>query len=407
MVITCMLVAVPTVAAAEPASYELREPGTAQVGDVVASAPTPDHIVTARYALLANGNVAALAQSRTIYLNHTGVTLHPGSDDSRTNASSIVSSQVTIPAWNTSATTWAATVACFRNIFAPFNVTITEQDPGNVPHIEAVFGGSPQTLGMSAGVGGVSPFTTDCGVIENSVVFAFTAALPDDAQTVCEVMAQEVAHSYGLDHELLASDPMTYLDYNGKRTFKDQAVSCGEYSARACGIGGSTCRANQNSVALLTARVGAADTVPPTIGITAPGNNAMVAPGFEVDATAADNIGVTTATLYLDNVSAGVVSGGGPFVFHTDAALAAGVHAIKVEASDGHNQQAQTIMVTVAAGGGGGGNGGGGGSGGGGGDDTGDGTGYGVTTGGCSTSGGGAGLALGLLLLVGGYRRRA
>ena len=40
-----------------------------------------------------------------------------------------------------------------------------------MPHIEAVFGGSPGMLGMDPGVAGVSPFTTDCSVIENSIVF--------------------------------------------------------------------------------------------------------------------------------------------------------------------------------------------------------------------------------------------
>src|SRR5262249_52971328 len=88
-------------------------------------------------------------------------------------------------------------------------------------------------------------------------VFTFTDVLPDDAQTVCEVMAQEIAHSFGLDHEMLPSDPMTYLDYDGDRTFKDEMASCGEYSDRMCGINGTMCRQRQNSVALLKQRLGA------------------------------------------------------------------------------------------------------------------------------------------------------
>ena len=32
---------------------------------------------------------------------------------------------------------WAATVSCMRDLFAPFDVTVVEADPGNVPHIEA------------------------------------------------------------------------------------------------------------------------------------------------------------------------------------------------------------------------------------------------------------------------------
>ena len=53
------------------------------------------------------------------------------------------------------------------------------------------------------------------------------------------------------------SDPMTYLDYTGDRTFQNEMASCGEYADRACGINGTTCRRRQNSVALLTERLGA------------------------------------------------------------------------------------------------------------------------------------------------------
>jgi hypothetical protein len=80
--------------------------------------------------------------------------------------------------------------------------------------------------------------------------------LPDDPRTVCEVISQEIAHSFGLDHERLPSDPMTYLDYDGDRTFQDQSAACGEFSDRKCGINGKACRQRQNSVALLRQRLG-------------------------------------------------------------------------------------------------------------------------------------------------------
>ena len=392
VVLLCPMAAIANVAP------QLVTPDRAQVGDIVVEQPTSDHIQFARVIVPARTSASSvLAQSKTIYLNHSGVTLHPGDDDSRTNASSIVNTQVTVPAWNTSAANWAATVSCFKAMFSRWDVTITDVNPGNVPHIEAVFGGSPQQVGMPNGVGGVSPFTQDCGIIENSVVFTFTSVLPQDAQTICEIMAQEVAHSYGLDHELLASDPMTYLNYNGNRTFHDQLVSCGENSPRNCGIGGSTCRVKQNSVALLTERLGVVDAIAPTMGITSPQDGDSVLAGFEVTATATDNSVVTMATLSIDGVVATATPGAGPYTFTTDSALALGPHTIKVEASDGHNVKAQTITVMVVANDG---SGSGSGGGGGGGDDGGTGT-----SGGCSTSGG-SGLAVGLLMLAVGFRRR-
>jgi hypothetical protein len=201
-----------------------------------------------------------LAQSRTIYLNRSGVTLRPGINDSRLQTSSIVESATSITPWEIDDEMWGETMDCMRELFQPFDVVVTDRDPGMVPHIEGVFGGHPSDVGLPDNVAGVSPFTSDCSVIESSVVFTFTDVLPDDARLMCEIMAQEIAHSYGLDHQMLPEDPMTYLDYPGERTFQDEDALCGEFDARPCGIGGSFCRATQNSVELLTQRLGARGT---------------------------------------------------------------------------------------------------------------------------------------------------
>src|SRR5438552_2734377 len=80
-----------------------------------------------------------LAKSRTIYLNHAGAMLTPGYNDSQANTSSIVTRPTQVPGWNASPADWAATVACMKDIWSRFDVTITDVDPGSaVPHIEAV-----------------------------------------------------------------------------------------------------------------------------------------------------------------------------------------------------------------------------------------------------------------------------
>ncbi|HUS30304.1 MAG TPA: hypothetical protein VMZ53_17470 [Kofleriaceae bacterium] len=223
--------------------------------------PPIDQLRFERHAIAATGDTRV--ESRTIYLNPYGVVLTPGDNDSRTDASSIVTSPTVINGWDIDVDTWNETVDCMREIYAPFDVTITDEDPGNVPHIEAVFGGSPTDVGLPDNVAGVSPFTTDCAVIENSIVFTFTDVIPDDARTACEIMAQEVAHSFGLDHEMLASDPMTYLPYYGERTFQNEMASCGEFGDRMCGINGNVCRYQQNSVKLLGQRLGLKGAAPP------------------------------------------------------------------------------------------------------------------------------------------------
>src|SRR5262249_4883179 len=195
-------------------------------------------------------------ESRVFYLNRDGAILRPGVNDSSRQRSSIVKQPSLTGGWDVDDDIWADTVACVAEIYAPFDVTVTDQDPGDVAHIEVVVGRHPADVGLPDNVAGVSPFATDCSIIENSIVFTFTDVLPDDPRTVCEVMAQEIAHSFGLDHEMLPSDPMTYLDYSGDRTFRNEMASCAEDADRACGINGTTCRARQNAVALLTQRLG-------------------------------------------------------------------------------------------------------------------------------------------------------
>lgn len=196
------------------------------------------------------------ARSRTIYLNRDGALVRPGANDARLSTSSIVQEPTLLSPWDIDDEVWDETVACVRELYARFDVTITDEDPGDVPHIQAVFGGHPRDVGLPDNVAGVSPFTTDCGVIENSVVFTFTDVLPDDPRLMCEVMAQEIAHSFGADHELLPEDPMTYLDYPGERSFQDKLAACGEDTPRPCGIDSHVCWQKQNSVQLLGSRLG-------------------------------------------------------------------------------------------------------------------------------------------------------
>jgi MYXO-CTERM domain-containing protein len=201
-------------------------------------------------------SVAEHAAPTIIYMNRMGGIYRPGDNDARTNQSSIPSRTSQVSPWNVSAAGWAEVMDCMTEQFARFNVVITDVDPGNVPHIESVVAGYPQDVGMGQGVGGVSPFTEDCGVIPNSIVFTFAGVYGTAYRDICETAAQEVSHSFGLDHEYQCKDPMTYLSGCGDKEFQDNLERCGEYSARTCWCGGTT----QNSVAMLRARLGPRET---------------------------------------------------------------------------------------------------------------------------------------------------
>ena len=414
-VIGAVVVLTPAAALAEekstPAMLEF-------VGDAnpVDGIPRASYIKTTQFGEPAAPSAAGGAPT-IFYLNKVGGTFRPGNNDARTNYSSIVDSISQVPAWNPSAAGWQLIVDCHEELFDRWNVTITDVDPGNVPHYELVIAGSPQDVGMGQGIGGVSPYTYDCSVIPNSIVFTFAEVYGNDYRSICETSAQEIAHSFGLDHEFLCEDPMTYLYNCGDKSFQDIDAQCGEYSARECACGDQT----QNSVTWLDERLGVDDdgpvNEPPQVSITQPSNGDTVPPTFTVTATASDDVAVNRVEFRIDGTLASTDTTA-PYSYTTNA-LVDGSHTVEARAIDGASETAlDTVTVDVDsgapeqpdAGPGGGGDDpdagpGGGGGGGGGGDDDPDDDGY--ITGGCAASGGaGALTALALLGLIGIGRRR-
>ncbi|HUH00433.1 MAG TPA: hypothetical protein VML75_00480, partial [Kofleriaceae bacterium] len=176
------------------------------------------------------------------------------------HSSSIISGTVTVREFNAGNSAWNAVVACVKAMYEPFGVEITDQDPGStVSHFEAIVAGYPQDIGAGSGVGGVSPFS--CGIINNAITYSFANIYGGSVQDICEVVAQETAHAFGLDHEYYCPDPMTYLYGCGAKQFRDYNAPCGEGSARQCACGGST----QNSYQKILSIFGPGTPTPPTV----------------------------------------------------------------------------------------------------------------------------------------------
>jgi len=284
---------------------------------------------------------ARAPRARIIYMNRVGGTFTPGNDDSATNRSSIPYSTSSISPWGVSEAGWREVMDCMTELWAPFDVEITDvEPPASVDYIESVVAGRPQDVGMGSGVGGVSPF--DCGVIERSIVFTFAEVYGTSYRDICETAAQETAHSFGLDHEHMCEDPMTYLYGCGEKAFRDVDAPCGEYSNRTCSCGGST----QNSVRLLTEFNGPADGTAPTVTIAEPADGSTVAPGFGVQVEAVDNVGVKRVELYLDGQLTDTLTTA-PWSFDTAADLPDGDYAIKTVAYDSKNSGFAEITVHV------------------------------------------------------------
>jgi MYXO-CTERM domain-containing protein len=289
--------------------------------------------------------VGASPPSRIIYLNRckNGCTVYPGNEDSRTQHSSIINGTGTLSAFSFNDSTWNSIVSCVKATYAPFDVTITDVDPGNVPHWETFVAGYPQDVGMQSGVAGVSPFT--CGVISNSITYAFAnvyAGASDAAEQICWTVAQETAHSFGLDHEYLASDPMTYLDGSLPKRFQNQTAQCGRYQVENCLCGGT----GQNSYKMIFTLFGSPTPTPPTVNITKPTNGAQVSPGFGVVADITDDQGVDKAELYVDGKLVQTLNAP-PYAFNAPSDLGDGTHHVEVRGYDLQNTPGSGFIDVV------------------------------------------------------------
>jgi len=194
--------------------------------------------------------------SKTIYLERHSVVLRPGQDNASDGISSVLASAKNEPtrtrAWTGGNAGWQRLVECVGKTFAPFDVTVTDKPPAHSDYIMVSVGGTPRDIGVKAkNVSGLAPFNGS--VVPRAVVFAFAAQSGNDVRTVCETVAMEVAHAYGLDHEYLCKDVMTYLPHcTAARSFVDADAPCGETKKRLCEGGGAT----QNSYRRLAAVLG-------------------------------------------------------------------------------------------------------------------------------------------------------
>ena len=196
--------------------------------------------------------------SKVIYLERRGVELKPGDDYAPGGISSVLANAANKPVktrgFTGSEAKWKSIVSCVSKMFAPFDVTVTDQRPAHDKFMMVLVGGSPVDIGVTDGhhVSGLAPFNGN--VIPRAVVFGFAATVDNEPRAVCETIAMEVAHAYGLDHEYLCKDVMTYLRGCGTKTFVNADAPCGESKQRNCEGGKPTQNSFNQLVDVLGAR---------------------------------------------------------------------------------------------------------------------------------------------------------
>lgn len=288
----------------------------------------------------------AAASSRLVFLHRcppSGCVVNQGADDdSRTNTSSISEGQSTLSGFRQSDAVWNAMVACVRATYAPFNIGITDVDPGNqVPHFEHMVGGTPSELRSDIGnAGGVAPFA--CAEIPNAITFTFDVYGPD-AESLCWTASQEIAHAFGLEHELDNRDPMTYLSGPLPKRFQAVDAQCGEFAPRQCECTG---RATQNSYMHILTMFGPGTPTPPTVAIREPAAGTEVQPHFRLRADATDDVAVDRVEMLIDGVVVAETKAP-PYVIIAPDGIAAGPHTLEVRAVDVQGTPASTTIDIV------------------------------------------------------------
>jgi hypothetical protein len=277
-----------------------------------------------------------------------------GSDDSRTDESTIGGG--TLQAFSCGDQVWNDVVQCVQDVFREFNVQIVTTDPGTTTHLEVKVAGLPGNLRdyhnqpLPNTAGGIAPFRCQ-QYQQNALVFDFAGVWSCSVDDICRAAAQEIAHTWSLDHSTVAADPMSYFNFSDRRYFQNQAQQCGSDCVFGQSPLGATCTgtpaqdhvcyctnaSTQNPWQQIRALFGAQMPTAPTTMITKPLDGAAVAPDFPVIATVTSPYGpVSKVELRVDGQLVSTATSM-PFVFNAPSSLGEGSHTVEVTGYDRHD----------------------------------------------------------------------
>lgn len=292
--------------------------------------------------------------SHTLFVNSClpgGCAVTRGQDSSITNTSSIASQNTTMSAWTYGPEAWETVMECVRQNFAPFDIDVTDVDPGTASHFEVMVGGTSFELSPSIqDAGGIAPSISCNAQRNNSLAFVF-AAQTSNLPYLCNAITHEAGHMYGLSHSLDARDPMTYMQLSQPKTWTNAEQMCGTDAGerQPCRCFQSTNL--QNSFRYLKEvfglKPGLAES---TLVISTPAKNGMyVKPGFPISAVYTSPLLTLEAHMTLDGGTEQPAANG-VLAWNAPATIGVGEHSVTVEAIDYADRvSTQTVSVKVMA----------------------------------------------------------
>lgn len=222
----------------------------------------------------------------TIYLNFLGGVLATGGENSAENLSGIARTGHPYPPFAGGEAKAVAVAQAVTADFAQWAIRVV-YDPRPrklLPYTMAMVGGSYDDT-TSGPAGGVAPI--DCEDFgQRNVCYSFTNGEPATSQA--NVISQEVAHTYGLEHTYGADRIMSY-EGSGDKLFGDncqqtfalagQGNGCQGVNKCHCGIG--DLQNDQATIGIIYAPAGP-DEVEPTIALTEPPDGSVYQEGEEI-----------------------------------------------------------------------------------------------------------------------------
>jgi hypothetical protein len=253
-------------------------------------------------------------------------------------------SEVTFPPYQGTADARQDVVWRLQRALAPFNVRVLTERPTSGAYTMCIVGGTPADICQDRpSTLGLAPL--DCGnSLETDVVFAFSGNV--GSGLLPGVIAQESAHSWGLEHTADAQDLMN-PSIGINRTFRDAEMDL-------AGASGCSRIDTQNSFRELERILGPrppdSDSEPPAIRIVEPLDGAILSTRFWVRVVASDDSALATIDYLLDGQP--VTSESSPMpVSALEVTAARGDHVIEARATDLAGQSAtHRIAIRIPTG---------------------------------------------------------
>lgn len=246
-----------------------------------------------------------------VFVNFDGVTLTAGpTDDARTDTTQLEALATTFAPYGDGEER-EAVLQAVRASFAAYDVFVTDVRPDSGDYVMSVTSPTnPLADAPEGAILGLAPLDCDDARTSSNVTFAFHGAGDEfSAAATATTIAQEVAHSFGLEHVDDPRDIMFALNLGGPAQFVDEClpvtpdaegeIHCKEQHAAQCGESDL-----QNGHAELLALFGPRppEGDDPLVEITAPEDGEVLAAGedIEIHVAVAEDAGSPIVRLVVD-----------------------------------------------------------------------------------------------------------